>query len=94
MIAKPQKQRKAWERPLNCRVCGRFISWDGRLINDCQNCGANNCPCPSGAAPAPQLRSQNILSSVAPTLRTMIDSLASKSKTEWALSIWCNLRGS
>ena len=40
----PRKQRKPWERPLNCHGCGRFISWDGRFLNDCQNCGANNCP--------------------------------------------------
>ncbi|MEG0969359.1 MAG: hypothetical protein RSG92_28775, partial [Pseudomonas sp.] len=43
-MTKPRKQRKAWVRPLNCHGCGRFISWDGRFLNDCQNCGANNCP--------------------------------------------------
>lgn len=43
-LAKPRKQRKTWERPLNCHSCGRFISWDGRLFNGCQDSGANNCP--------------------------------------------------
>jgi len=43
-MAVPRKQRNPWERPLNCHGCGRFISWDGRFLNDCQNCGANNCP--------------------------------------------------
>ncbi|UPU90490.1 hypothetical protein M0766_16325 [Pseudomonas putida] len=43
-IAKPRKQRKPCDRPLNCHGCGRFISWDGRFLNDCLNCGANNCP--------------------------------------------------
>lgn len=43
-MAVPRKQRKPWPRPLNCYGCGRFISRDGRFLNDCQNCGTNNCP--------------------------------------------------
>ncbi len=43
-LVKPRKLRKACKRTLNCHGCGRFISWDGRFLNDCQNCGANNCP--------------------------------------------------
>ncbi|WP_225932818.1 hypothetical protein [Pseudomonas oryzicola] len=45
-LVKPRKQRKAWKRPLNCHGCGRFISWDGRFLNNCRNCGASNCPDP------------------------------------------------
>ncbi|MEJ5863536.1 hypothetical protein [Pseudomonas farsensis] len=43
-VVKLRKQLKPWERPPNCQGCGRFISWDGRFLNNCKNCGGNNCP--------------------------------------------------
>lgn len=43
-LPKTLKVRKRCEPALNCHGCGRFVSWDGRFLNDCRNCGANNCP--------------------------------------------------
>jgi len=43
-MPRPPKVIRRREPMLNCCGCGRFISWDGRFLNNCRNCGANNCP--------------------------------------------------
>ena len=43
-MPRPPKVAKYREPMLNCKGCGRFISWEGRFLNNYRNCGANNCP--------------------------------------------------